>query len=172
MKSSSALADSNIKFYTRSYRPRKKQIFDFLNVFQNFLSSRKLLCHTWDFGFNSQNGLREVHLLMLPCPNFLTPKVLTRKSTILFLWPFFLKVFDFSRKLPFQIWDFGFSQNCRLRDLLLNNIGYATTTDQFFFSKSFGPRKSKKFWFWDLFFKILTFLENYSPKSNFVASMR
>ena len=33
MRGSSALVDTNKKFYTRSYRPLQVQIFDFLTVF-------------------------------------------------------------------------------------------------------------------------------------------
>ena len=103
---------------TRSYRPRKSQVFDVFWPFLTFwvFSKTTLPYRIWDCGFNSQNELWEAHLLMRLRPNVLT----FGEVKFLIVWQFFVLSFDFSRTLPSRIWFFGFNRNYRLRESFLH----------------------------------------------------
>ena len=94
-------------FNTKSYDPPKSRFFDhFLKVFD---FSRKLSSQIWIFSFNRKYESCRVHLLKRLRPIFLLKKLWRLKKFSSIFW-LVLKLFIFSRKLPAQIWSFGFNR--------------------------------------------------------------
>ena len=91
--------------------PSEKSVFRFF--FEHFLKlfdfSRKLSSQIWIFSFNRKYESCRVHLLKRLRPIFLLKK-LWRLKKISSIFRLVLKLFIFSRKLPAQIWSFGFSR--------------------------------------------------------------
>ena len=96
-------------FQTKSYGPQKNQFYEFFDRFLKlFVFSQKNPPKIWGFRLNEYIGLWKTPQLEWLCPIFKQKLWSSEKSTFQFCNIFF-KFFDFSRKLPSQIWNFGFN---------------------------------------------------------------
>ena len=140
-------------FYSKSYRPRKNQSFDFFWLVKLFEYSRKLSNHIWVFEFTSKNVFWKAHLLMRLRVSFFDTKSYGPRK-------FDSSVFKLSREIPSQIWILSSFEFLGCENSFCIN-GYAP----FFLKKKYDSRKVQMF---DLLTVSLIICANYFAKSDII----
>ena len=150
-----------VSFYlTFCLQPSKKCVGEIFDPYLRFFT--KNTPHKSNFSVSMNRTVWKSSLNERLRPRFFNTELWpSGKSIFFYFWPFF-KLFVYSRKLPCHICDFFGSIQ---EPVLGSSLAYATIR-KFFWHQKWWPSEKNKIWVFDRFFyKLLTYLENYPPKS-------